>query len=240
MFGFVLNNFYNLPSLGEVSPIQGITLLGIVLTIIISISSLNLQWHATARESIEQLDDLELYRQRYKIKPILHSFPTWPFRNTKVKFQVYQPTDVAGVSGLHPNFMALPGYLFENYSVEPVPDGYVMTIKSRNAVQIRRVTNRLLRELSEGSNQGRINQFAPFEIFEKEYEAALKGVYCQIHYDVISVLEETAPLNVNDIRNSIREELDHSSRYTELAVQDLEAWGAIEEVDSTGGYRVVD
>lgn len=207
------------------------TLFGVIFTIIISFVSLTLQRQGAAREAIEQLDSLDI--RAFKIKPILHRYRILPFKRTDVKLQFYNPNNqVSDLSAIYPNFLAYPGYIFKNYSVKAVKDGYILSIKSKDSVQIRRETNNLLTDIFSGSNGGQICANVEFEIFQSDYIEALDNNHAKVHKAIINSLEDNGGQTFEDLRETVRNEHDLHPQLAELAVEDLVAWGEIEKDDS--------
>lgn len=222
-----LQNMGQIPSvpnvnvIGLVSLFIGLaSLFGILVTIILSVSSLTLQRSATARESLEQLDDIHIRGGRAKIRPILHKYKKRPGQKTVVKLKAYQPTDVAGVSRIRSAFLVFPGCIFQEYSVEAVSDGYNLKIASSNPVEIRRITDELLEKMMRESRDNRV-RWRDFEMFQNEYQPAMEGELMQIHEDILDSLDTNSSRSVNDIENHIRNNLDRNTRFLQFALRDL-------------------
>lgn len=137
-----------------------VTLLGVLLAVIISGFSLRLQYQATARESLEQLDDLQLGDRGpdssmhevsehpwTKIKPILHRY-RWPIQQSEVKLQVYNSRGVPGVSQILDRSPDVPEAAFEGYDVIEVADGYIVHLTTTDSVEIRRRVMEIFQNIS--------------------------------------------------------------------------------------------
>jgi len=124
-----------------ISPVQTAGLVGILMILVLSYSSLIHIRHKTIRSSLEQPDDVKIRADRdIKIKPILYRCQGLLFYSyCEIRFKFY------GVTGSERSdssvFVEFPLELFGDRDTRTDTDGYVMTIDSNNPVEIRRQTN---------------------------------------------------------------------------------------------------
>lgn len=209
--------------------LQLITLCGVLTTIGISWSSLNQQRTASARESLEQLDDIEVRRPNAKLKPILHDHNPWPGSESTVKIQTYMQTELANVSRIHSNLLAFPKVIFDDYDVEVVEDGYLIKYDTANAVEIRRRTQELLRELSTVSGSGGYgHHWIDLKNIEESYGYDSPSELFEVHERVLKMLEENAEIDNNAIRKNLEKEGYHLN-IAYLVLWDLVQMDRIEE-----------
>lgn len=226
-------NSTGLPQLSNIIPpgistIEVLSFIGILITIAISYSSLNQQRMAAARESLEQLDDLEIRQGNAKLKPIIHKFSNWPFNKSIVKLQASRTSEIAGVSRPHPlNFLALPGYVFQDFDVEPVKDGYHLTIHSSDPVEIRKRTNELIYEINNEAMRNDGYNWISVDEYKQGFMDSMEGDLGEIHELVIEYLHD-GPKSEGEIGRYIDSNGFHS-RFGNLAIRDLLNLGEIEK-----------
>lgn len=212
-----------------------LSFIGILITIILSGLSLSLQRRAAARESLEQLDDVQL-RHTAKLRPLLHEY-SWLRRKAVVKLKAYRSTDVAGVSDIHPRSLLLNCRGLQDSNVEPVSDGYHLTINSSNAVKIRRKTTQLLDNISKETRNRDDYCWVPFEDIEEHYGDAIRESEGAIHRDIRRILEERGGYSrQSEIEDDIADSLH--SKTVRVGLRDLTMWDDIEE--EKGEYRLKD
>lgn len=226
-----------LPELSNIFPagisfIEVLSFIGILITIAISYSSLNQQRMAAARESLEQLDDLHIKRRSAKIKTILHKYSNWPFKKSVVKLQASKTTDIAGVSRPHHlKFLALPGYVFQGFEVDPVNDGYHLTIHSSDPVEIRKTTNELLYEINKETQRSDGFAWVTSDEYVDVFRDSMNGELGTIHELVIEYLEE-GPKSAAEIRDYVGDN-GFQNHLGNLAIRDLLHFGEIELNDDS-------
>jgi len=189
---------------GVVDFLPILSFFGILLTIVISLNSLNIQRSASARESLEQLDDIDI-QSSIRLKPILHRYSSWPRGKAEVKIKVYQNTDIAGVGRLKRRFLAFEGHILQEYDVCAEEDGYILSVDSSNPVKIRRQVNELLQVMA---NSGRLEKYhwMTFEDFEKVYQPAMNGEKTIVHEEIIEVIESRGASSVRDLHKILSNE----------------------------------
>jgi len=213
----------------NVDALQVGTFLGVLITIGISWSSLNQQRAAAARESLEQLDDIEITKPNGKIKPILHKYKSWPYSKSTIKLQSYQKTEISGVSKIKSHFLAFPRCILENHNVKIVEDGYLIQFDTSDPVEIRRRTQKILRDLSEASgNRDYGHHWVDFNVVEKVYKYDNTGELSDVHEDVIKMFEKDNILARNDIRNNLIDE-GYDGKLARLVLWDLIQMGMVEQ-----------
>lgn len=237
---FGIFTFPDITSVQELTlSIQVITLVGVILTIALSKLSLNRQNRAAARESIEQLDDLEIRPLNVKLKPILHKYSAWPTSNAEVKLKIYRRTDVAGLSREFPYFVAFPGYTFKDYKISTVKDGYLLTINSASAVDIRRITERLLADIGNISRKDDNTQWMEYDKFKNDYENSKDGTKEEVHRDLLKFLNNSNPRTKEHIRDEVSKRYNHDNKIINLAFADLLMTGEIVESNGSDKYTTV-
>ena len=134
--------------------IQIATLLGTGIIITVGYVSLIHTRRATVRASLEQLDDIRFAtRSDVKVRPILYrcrGLVVWG--RCEVKFKFYgAATGGASDPGV---FVEFPERVFQGHGVRREQDGYVVSIRSNNPVEIRRETNQILLNMYEHEKAG--------------------------------------------------------------------------------------
>lgn len=223
----------NASTLGEAGgvfadPISLITAIGVAVTIIIGYSNFNWQRRAAARESLEQLDDLYIDRPYSKIKAILHSFPRWPIDKSVVKFQIYNPTEIAGVSGIHGSFLLIPRHVFNGYEVDSVEDGYLVKLDTADPVEIRRRIQNILQKISEFSNNRHEGiDWVDYENVQKYYDFDSEELL-PIHEALLEFLPEEEGKDPGEIRTFLKEE-GYPARFYKTLITDLKIMSQVED-----------
>lgn len=137
----------------------------LMFTALLSYRSYVAQTRTGIRESLEQLDDVQL-NGSVKIKPILHRFNFGildPRTELYIKFYNFgqQPASASSliddVGMFHPSrsddmVEYLNSYCPQVESTELRDDGLIIHVSSRNAVEIRRCTDQIMREIKNLEN----------------------------------------------------------------------------------------
>lgn len=223
----LLQNIPLRPEIGSIDGLQVISLFGIIATIIISYSSLNQQRHASARESLEQLDDVTLPQNEVKIRPILHSYDPWPASKAVVKLKMYRMSDISDVSQLWSNFVLFPAHIFEEYNIATDMDGYLLTIDSAEPIEIRRKTDNLLNKINQECRSKQRPRRVGYDEFLEYYSGALDGSKEPVHEMIINFLADNGPTNGHHIEKHFSGE-DIPSYLVPFALRDLVNWEEIE------------
>lgn len=220
--------------------LQVISFLGILITIAISYSSLSQQRRNGVRESLEQLDAIKLAGANAKVKPILHKYSRWPKKSAIVKLKVYRPTEIADTSTVHPNFLVLPGYVFSDFDVKPIEDGYLLSIPSSNPVEIRRTTDKLLGQMVDEGRRRASATWIPFEKYQQEYQSSIEGEKPQLQQEILDFLEDSPPRTRAQIREHLAEKKGHDNQLVQIAIRDLFLSKSIEEVSDSNKLQIAD
>lgn len=213
--------------------IQILSFVGILFSIFIATDSLVQQKRAAVRESIEQLDDMELPAIHSKIRPFLHRFRYSYRRGSTVKIKIYQHTDVAGVSKNHPQFIVFSGYLFEAHSVAITNDGYLLDIDSIDPVVVRRVTDDLLTKLSNvgrSRSSGEVGR-ANYDLVKSYYPDFLREKIPEFHKDIIIYLGENRQSTLQKISTHMGTKWPGGEALTKIALADLQKYGCVSVIN---------
>lgn len=213
-----------------------LTFYGVIITIVLTVLSLRLQLESSARESLEQLDDVHINKKQAKLLPLLHKY-SWLKYRVVVKLKAYKPTEVAGMSNMHPRSLLLSCRGFQDYNIEPVADGYELTVKSIRPVKIRRKTTQLLEAISGETTSRSDYEWVKFEQIEEHYGDAIRDGEGSIHKEIRRVLEESGCYTK---KNCIEDEIglsgDSQSKIVGVALEDLIKWDEVEA--ENGEYRI--
>lgn len=142
----------------SISAIQLIQILLLLITIVLSGASLRSQIRAGIRESVEQLAPVASPGSSFRIHPLLHKVTFWKFEST-VSLKFYRTLDQTVASRQttveHELHHDDKGYIADAiqsvqespgvYKVEIVEDEILVSIRSLNAVKVRRITDDLQR-----------------------------------------------------------------------------------------------
>jgi len=210
--------------------LQVISFIGILITIAISYSSLNQQRNASARESLEQLDDVRLHESGIKMRPLLYSYKSWPQNHSTVKIKMYNSTETSGVSRMYPKFCGFPSQVLKDYPIEVQRDGYLLDIDSANPVIIRRNTDEFLQALYSESRVRGWGNIPSKDLFMDQYGDALDGDLLPLHDEILDTFEPPSrERSLQGITDALNVKYDFHKHIIKLAIADLILIGELEK-----------